>query len=159
MITTLILLFVIALSLSLVFTPMVRSLGIRFGAMDVPTARKVHTEPIPRIGGLAVFLSFVITSLLAITLIPNVSHLYKFSFNESLGYVGACVVLCCGLWDDFRRLNPWVKLFFSNCRGDAGFYGWRQNIGTFHWHYRRAFCFDYQLRCDGLLVPPADQCD
>jgi len=123
MITTLILLFVIALSLSLVFTPMVRSLGIRFGAMDVPTARKVHTEPIPRIGGLAVFLSFVITSLLAITLIPNVSHLYKFSFNESLGYAGACVMLCCGLWDDFRRLHPWVKLFFQIVAATLAFVG------------------------------------
>ena len=79
MITTLVLLFVIALSLSLIFTPMVRSLGIGFGAMDVPTERKVHTEPIPRIGGLAVFLSFVITSFIAIAMISNVSHPYKFS--------------------------------------------------------------------------------
>ena len=139
MITTLVLLFVIALSLSLIFTPMVRSLGIRFNAMDVPTERKVHTEPIPRIGGLAVFLSFLITSLIAIALIANVSHLYILNTNAILGYLGACVVLCCGLWDDFRRLNPWVKLFFQIAAATLAFIGGARISGIYFgitgWHF------------------------
>jgi len=55
MITTLVLLFGFALVLSVFLTPAVRALGIKMGAMDIPTERKIHTKPIPRIGGLAVF--------------------------------------------------------------------------------------------------------
>ena len=51
--TTILFVFIIALVLSLVLTPLAGRLGERFGALDVPSGRKVHTRPIPRCGGLA----------------------------------------------------------------------------------------------------------
>ncbi|MFH1858257.1 MAG: undecaprenyl/decaprenyl-phosphate alpha-N-acetylglucosaminyl 1-phosphate transferase, partial [Candidatus Omnitrophota bacterium] len=59
--TTLLFLFLIALGFSLVLTPVAKRLGVRLGAVDVPSARKVHATAIPRIGGLAVFLAFTAT--------------------------------------------------------------------------------------------------
>ncbi len=43
---------------SLISTPVVRSLAFRMGAVDVPKdARRMHDHPIPRMGGLAIFLA------------------------------------------------------------------------------------------------------
>ncbi len=50
--TTLLFLFLIALGLALVLTPLVKWLGVRLEAMDFPADQKVHTMPLPRIGGL-----------------------------------------------------------------------------------------------------------
>ena len=48
--------FVIALVVTYAFTPIVKILAIRIGAMDKPDARKVHHGSIPRLGGLAIFI-------------------------------------------------------------------------------------------------------
>ena len=51
--------FAAALIVSLVLTPAVILLANKTGAMDAPNARKVHTKPIPRIGGLAIYAGFM----------------------------------------------------------------------------------------------------
>jgi len=122
-VTTLMLLFLIALGFSLVLTPLVGSLGIRLGAMDMPMERKVHTMPIPRVGGIALFLVSLITMLLAIIFIPSVSELYKFKSANFLGLCGLIAVFGCGLWDDFRRLSPLIKLLFQILGASLAFAG------------------------------------
>lgn len=102
-----------ALGFSLTLTPLVRKLGISMGAMDIPLERKVHTTPIPRIGGLAVFLAFAAAMVVASLYVNRVSELFVFDQRTAFGLYGALVVFGCGLWDDFRRLNHWVKLFFQ----------------------------------------------
>ena len=48
--------------LAYTLTPRVRVLAIKIKAIDVPTdGRRMHHKPIPRIGGLAIFLAFLIT--------------------------------------------------------------------------------------------------
>ncbi|KQC08621.1 MAG: hypothetical protein APR62_04340 [Smithella sp. SDB] len=123
MITTLVLLFGLAFVLSVFLTPAVRALGIKMGAMDIPAERKIHTKPIPRIGGLAVFLSFAITGLIAIKFCPSIKDLYVFNFDTAMGYLGGLVVLGCGLWDDFRHLKPWTKLLIQIAVATCAFIG------------------------------------
>ena len=48
----------LALILSLLLVPMVAKLAIKIGAVDKPNARKVHTKIMPRMGGLAIYISF-----------------------------------------------------------------------------------------------------
>ena len=48
--------FVIAAGVALLITPGVIFLAAKTGAMDAPDARKVHKRPIPRIGGLGIYL-------------------------------------------------------------------------------------------------------
>ena len=56
---------VVALLVALVTTPVVRNLAFRIGAVDVPRDnRRMHKHPIPRMGGLAIFLGFVLSVLL-----------------------------------------------------------------------------------------------
>jgi UDP-GlcNAc:undecaprenyl-phosphate GlcNAc-1-phosphate transferase len=73
--TSLLLFFFLALIFSRILTPLVRMLGISLGAMDIPLERKVHTTPIPRIGGVAIFLAFVATMVLASLYLTRVSEL------------------------------------------------------------------------------------
>jgi len=55
--------FATAAILALLLTPIVRHLARRFEVMDHPGERRVNTAPVPRGGGIAVALAFVITSL------------------------------------------------------------------------------------------------
>ncbi len=117
-----------AYSLSTILVYPVRKLAIRFGILDYPGTRKCHTEPVPRIGGLAIFGSLVIVvwgSLLGFrhislgwistTFHQSVLALAQFPvILEKLValFVGATIVTAVGLIDDVRGVNfsPLVKL-------------------------------------------------
>ncbi len=40
--------------------PFVKKIAIHIGALDIPDERKVHTKPIPRLGGLGIYIGFLI---------------------------------------------------------------------------------------------------
>jgi UDP-N-acetylmuramyl pentapeptide phosphotransferase/UDP-N-acetylglucosamine-1-phosphate transferase len=52
--------FIIALFATLVLTPVARMLGLRLGILDIPGELSIHTRSIPRTGGLAMFLGFLV---------------------------------------------------------------------------------------------------
>ena len=63
---------VAAAILSLITTPVVRSLAFKVGAVDVPKdARRMHSRPIPRMGGLAIFLGFMLSASTTFTATPS----------------------------------------------------------------------------------------
>ncbi|MEW6777640.1 MAG: hypothetical protein AB1405_15185, partial [Bdellovibrionota bacterium] len=53
-------LFAFALVSSALLTPLCRTLALRTGFLDTPGPRKLQSEPVPYLGGLAVFLSFAL---------------------------------------------------------------------------------------------------
>jgi UDP-GlcNAc:undecaprenyl-phosphate GlcNAc-1-phosphate transferase len=57
--------------LSLVLTPVVRRLARRFDVVDQPSARRVHSSPIPRGGGLAVATAFLVVAGLTLAIAPD----------------------------------------------------------------------------------------
>ena len=63
--TTILGIFGLAFALSLALTPAARWVGMRLGAVDVPNERKIHTQPMARTGGLAIFVSFILTLIVA----------------------------------------------------------------------------------------------
>ncbi|MDI6907404.1 MAG: MraY family glycosyltransferase [Thermoanaerobacterales bacterium] len=89
-----------ACTLGLLLTPWAGRLARHIGAIDRPDRRKVHTEPMPRLGGLAVYAAFTLTVLLTQPL-----------SRELLGLLlGASLIVAVGLLDDARGLPPRVKL-------------------------------------------------
>ena len=53
-----------AMLISFILTPVVKSLAQKMGAIDVPKdGRRMHDHPIPRMGGLAIFLGFLLSAL------------------------------------------------------------------------------------------------
>ncbi len=91
---------VLALVLSFLLTPLVRSLAVKVGALDYPDQRKVHNGTMPRMGGLAVYLAFVAAVLL-----------FRELTSQVLGLLaGATAILLVGMADDIRGLSARVKL-------------------------------------------------
>lgn len=115
--------FIIAFVLSLVLTPAAGWMGNRFGAVDVPLARNVHTKPIPRSGGLAIALSFLL-ALVAVSYLPcPTSEHLSMDSRRAFTLLGGFVIFCVGFFDDFHRLRPRVKLLGQILAASMAYYG------------------------------------
>ena len=62
--------FWIALILSLVLVPQVRNLGLRLGIVDAPKVDRWHKKPTPKVGGIAIFISFAVAMLITTFFVP-----------------------------------------------------------------------------------------
>lgn len=56
--------FITALSAALIMVPFLRRWALDKGTVDIPDARKVHSAPTPRLGGIAIFLAFLFSALI-----------------------------------------------------------------------------------------------
>lgn len=92
--------FLIALVIVLAITPIVMKLAIYFGAMDKPEQRKVHKKPIPRLGGVAIYIAFMIAVCPFIDYRPELIGLL----------IGGTIIMLVGVVDDFISLPAKVKL-------------------------------------------------
>ncbi len=93
--------FILALTISLIITPSVRRLALAVGAVDLPdNDRKIHGKPVAYLGGLAIFLGFLIPVVIFLPVTRRLAALL----------VGISVLLIVGVVDDIRGLSPWVKL-------------------------------------------------
>jgi UDP-GlcNAc:undecaprenyl-phosphate GlcNAc-1-phosphate transferase len=106
---TVLAIFIVSLVSALFLTPLVCGIARRFNLVDAPSGRKVHVKPIPRIGGVAIYLAFFGPFLGAI-----------FYSNVLIGQIlsepavlwlscGATLVFLVGLTDDIFPLHPLVK--------------------------------------------------
>ena len=90
-----------ALVVALVSTPVVKNLAIRVKAVDVPKdGRRMHDHPIPRMGGLAIFLGF----LLSVVLFSDITRQVRGIL------LGSVLIVACGAIDDVVNLRAWIKL-------------------------------------------------
>ncbi|MFZ5918881.1 MAG: MraY family glycosyltransferase [Chloroflexota bacterium] len=96
------LVFLASLLLALWATPVARWAAPRLGFIDLPAARRVHSQPTPRLGGAAIYLA-AIAALLAFG--------ERFKIHQAVSILlGASMVSFFGLWDDRRSLSPALKL-------------------------------------------------
>ena len=96
---------IMAALLTLGGVPLVRRLASRWGVVDLPNERSLHTTPMPRGGGLAI--TGVV--LLAFPVLAAFEH--PSSWSIVLTYVaGAAVVAGMGLLDDRLSLSPYLRL-------------------------------------------------
>jgi len=95
--------FTVALLSSLGLTVPVRQLALRVGMVDQPGPRKVHLQPIPLLGGLAIYLGVLIALLVS---------LRGPALTQVLGiFSGATLVGVVGVLDDRGLLHHQIKLF------------------------------------------------
>jgi len=93
-----------AVLLAYTLTPIIRVLAFKISAIDIPRDnRRMHKKPIPRIGGLAIFLSFMTTCLL----FCNIDH------ELMTVLCGSMLMVMLGVLDDIYSLNPWLKLIWQ----------------------------------------------
>src|SRR5262249_48561888 len=97
--------FLIALFASLMLTVPVRALALRVGMVDLPGPRKVHLQPIPLLGGLAMYGAVILAVLFAFD---------GSAREQSAGIVtGATLVAVVGFLDDRGWLHHQIKLFVA----------------------------------------------
>ena len=85
---------------ALILTPIVRKLAIRWNITDQPNHRKVHKKPMPRLGGVAIYISFLIGLILSQQDNP---YLWPIVW-------GSTIIIITGILDDIFDLKPIYKL-------------------------------------------------
>ena len=86
-----------------IITPIIKKIAIFVGAMDIPNERKVHKEPMPRLGGLAIFFSFLLGYML-----------FAHSSVQMLSIlIGGFIIVLTGLCDDIKPLRARTKFLMQ----------------------------------------------
>jgi UDP-GlcNAc:undecaprenyl-phosphate GlcNAc-1-phosphate transferase len=109
--SSLIILAVSSFCVALVLTPLCRNLALRWGFVDQPDqSRKLHARPIPRIGGVPLFIAYLVSVALL-----HFTHLQSGNLiQDHLGTVrnlipAATIIFFAGLLDDLIGLKAWQK--------------------------------------------------
>ena len=90
----------VALVVSFLMTPVVKTFAYKVGAIDVPKdARRMHKVPIPRLGGLAIFIGFMVSILLFSEITPELRSIL----------LGAVIIVVLGVVDDIMALPAMLK--------------------------------------------------
>ena len=92
----------VAAAVSFLTTPLVKTLAYKVGAIDVPKDdRRMHKVPIPRMGGLAIFLAFLLSVLIFADIDRQMQGIL----------LGAVMIVVLGVMDDIMALRALPKLF------------------------------------------------
>ena len=89
-------------------TPLVRKLATHVGMVDEIGERRMHEQPKPRIGGIAVFLgfAFALFSVLGYLIARNALHDFD-KIHDVIGMLfGGTLILMVGIWDDIMGMRP-----------------------------------------------------
>lgn len=90
----------VAFLISFASTPVVSSFAKKVGAVDIPDhKRHIHSHPTPRMGGLAIFLGFLLSVLLFADITPQIRGIL----------LGSILIVVVGAVDDVMNLNAWLK--------------------------------------------------
>lgn len=93
------LIMIAAVSISLAVIPVMVRLASHLGMIDKPQPRKIHVEPIPRVGGWGIVLGALLP---AVILLPHDRLFHSYIF-------GALVLVAFGIWDDRREVSHYMK--------------------------------------------------
>jgi UDP-GlcNAc:undecaprenyl-phosphate GlcNAc-1-phosphate transferase len=107
--TTLITIFTLALIISLVATPLVKRVAMKYNLVDIPDERRIHKKAIPRMGGIAIYIAFFSPFLSFFLFSTTLTDLLSSSKQIIALGVGASLVFGMGLWDDVLDLKPSIK--------------------------------------------------
>lgn len=95
-----ILIILITFIFTAVFIPIVKKIAQFIGAMDIPNERKVHTKPIPRLGGIGIYGSFLLGYML----------FGQHSVQMNAILIGSFIILVTGIIDDIKPVPARYKI-------------------------------------------------
>ena len=101
---------IISFLLSFLIVPKIRMIGLKFGIIDNPEARKVHIVKTVRIGGLAIISSVLLTLLfLSLFGLIDIDTSYEIR-TFTLIIIGSISFFFIGILDDIYNLSPFKRL-------------------------------------------------
>ena len=116
-----------------IIMPVIMKVAIHVNALDIPNERKVHKKPMPRLGGLAIFLGFLLGYMLFCNQAPQMLSIL----------IGSILLILAGIVDDINPLKPMPKFIVQICAAvivvwygnvilqDISAYGLYINFGIF----------------------------
>jgi len=107
--------FIVSLAISMVMTFWVQTAAVARGLLVPPVSdRHLHTKPLPRIGGVGIYLSFLIT-VVAFCAIPKWGQ-QIFVPHTLIGFlIATSAIFLMGAYDDLKSIRPQSKLIFEFC--------------------------------------------
>ncbi|MDQ0202936.1 glycosyltransferase family 4 protein [Pectinatus haikarae] len=99
--------FIISLVIVLLIMPMVIKFAVKTDAMDAPDKRKVHCHPVPRLGGLGIYIGFLMTVLI-LSFTTDIAAEHGMDLAGLL--IGGTFIVVVGIIDDYKNLPAKVKL-------------------------------------------------
>lgn len=98
----------------LAIIPFIKKVAIHVNALDIPNGRKVHTEPMPRLGGLGIYMGFLLGYILFGTM----------SIRMNAILIGSFIIIVTGIVDDINPIPAKVKFLFQIIAASVvAFYG------------------------------------
>lgn len=89
---------------SVILTPVVKKIAVHIGAVDKPDhKRKVHNKVMPRMGGLAIFLSFIVGYMI---FAPKTTQMLSV-------LIGGFIIILVGIFDDIRVEHPGLSPLYK----------------------------------------------
>lgn len=87
----------------LAIIPFIKKIAFHVGALDIPDKRKVHKQPMPRLGGLGIYAGFILGYVLFGTM----------SLRMNAILIGSFIIILTGIFDDIKPIPAKVKLLFQ----------------------------------------------
>jgi len=98
----------------LAIIPFIKRVAIHVSALDIPNARKVHKVPIPRLGGLGIYMGFLLGYILFGTM----------SIRMNAILIGSFIIIITGIVDDIKPIPAKIKFLFQIVAASVvAFYG------------------------------------
>lgn len=99
-----IIVFLVPMLIAFIATPFAKKAAVFMGAIDVPKdERRVHKKPIPRLGGLAIYIATIISILIFVDLTTEIIGIL----------IGGTLIALTGVYDDIKPLDAKVKLILQ----------------------------------------------
>ena len=98
----------------LAIIPFIKKVAAHIGAIDIPDARKVHNKPMPRLGGLGIYMGFLLGYIL----------FGEMSLKMNSILIGSFIIIVTGIIDDVKPIPAKVKFLFQTLAACVvAFYG------------------------------------
>ncbi len=108
--------FALAVVISAAVTPLVRRMAFAVGVFDQPDGeRRIHTHPTPRLGGIAIYLGFMLSLFTTLNLaLTHTYVIHHYLSTRDLAHIigllfGGTLMLGVGLWDDIMTMSAQRK--------------------------------------------------
>ena len=94
--------------------PFIKKVAMHVGAMDIPDERKIHTKPMPRLGGLGIYMGFLLGYIL----------FGEMSVRMNAILIGSFIIVVTGIFDDIKPIPAKIKFLFQVLAASVvAFYG------------------------------------
>lgn len=87
----------------LTIIPFIKKIANHVGALDIPNARKVHKNPIPRLGGLGIYMGFLLGYI----------FFGSMSLRMNSILIGSFIIIVTGIFDDIKPIPAKIKFLFQ----------------------------------------------